>query len=977
MLRQQNDINLKVEDGDNFMSDYTTYTNYAKKAIDELQQLANFKKSLKGKKLADKIREAGLKLITKSGVDSILHGLGESNGFQNLTPAQKQIAEKLVSLKDTALTHKSSSIQGVTEGKLVESAVFLNPTTVVVGQTHGQPLELSPNTLKQIQAIAAKHGAWYEGNGTDRGYTKGQIDRYVGSWDDEVAKTVSSNDPKWLYVLFANVDENNRVQRVGIDPNDTIFNRLLDTAKDNSFQGIGYTSQTLKKFLQMASEGKYDFLKMSQQPATQENLTRFLKAGEALMWPSNWEQYPNKAGKIAKAATVDVRDQYLATRKAGVYVTGIGHLKAVQNITGKQGVAEGKITLSTDPDWYGATVGDYQTTGPVVNISASELVGFEPDDKMNQPKSKANVEKMLAGLKRGDKLPPLLVRKYKNGYQVLDGHHRFWAYKLSGVKNIPSQIVPDSDIEEISNQGVLDENAEMAQSDITKIIDYSEKLQSMFDVNDNLEDWVKAKLNHACDYVATVRDYLKFYNEEKQKGTQNIEEKWTNTYKKSIDCSNAKGFSQKAHCAARRKRQAGGKTQSKSVKECYKEAVQELLKEQNSSMAMGALKQLNSDAKELQTMLQPTTQLEDWVKSKLNLAGEYLDDVYHHLDHFGSKGRQFDENYYTDKDTERQKRMLRFSSTTPPEKKYWFTPSGTVAEAGLSHEGWIKNNDPSLVGATLVDTYDNAIRKGYIRAVVMYDVLFLSNMLNHDFSMNGNSNDNIPVVKSIVLDAIKNFVKEKNIKSVATGKGKPIKDLSPDEEDQITEDWKKKLATAALAASTMFGTPDVQSAPALTRPETTAVSQVKQLYTVEDVIAATIVDEAGGEKNAYEGMQAVLNVIMNRVNGDVRKAAMQCLKPYQFSGWNKVNKKDSDSIKKYIDSKKSHARFKIALDLVNQAKSGSLKDITSGANHFLNVQLTKQQRSSGKLPSWYNKDKVVADIGRHQFLKLQEMHELS
>ncbi len=53
-------------------------------------------------------------------------------------------------------------------------------------------------------------------------------------------------------------------------------------------------------------------------------------------------------------------------------------------------------------------------------------------------------------------------------------------------------------------------------------------------------------------------------------------------------------------------------------------------------MAMGALKQLNSDAKELETMLQPNTQLEDWVKAKLNLAGEYLDDVYHHLDHFGA-----------------------------------------------------------------------------------------------------------------------------------------------------------------------------------------------------------------------------------------------------------------------------------------------------------------------------------------------------
>ena len=187
------------------------------------------------------------------------------------------------------------------------------------------------------------------------------------------------------------------------------------------------------------------------------------------------------------------------------------------------------------------------------------------------------------------------------------------------------------------------ENAEMAQSDITKIIDYSEKLQSMFTVNDNLEDWVKAKLNHACDYVATVRDYLKFYNEEKQKGTENIQEKWTKEYKKSINCSNPKGFSQKAHCRARQLRKAGKTTKSKPVRESYKIAISELLKEQDSSMAMGALKQLNSDAKELESMLQPNTQLEDWVKAKLNLAGEYLDDVYHHLDHFGPQGRKLDE----------------------------------------------------------------------------------------------------------------------------------------------------------------------------------------------------------------------------------------------------------------------------------------------------------------------------------------------
>lgn len=44
-----------------------------------------------------------------------------------------------------------------------------------------------------------------------------------------------------------------------------------------------------------------------------------------------------------------------------------------------------------------------------------------------------------------------------------------------------------------------------------------------------------------------------------------ILETWTKKYKKSIDCSNPKGFSQKAHCAGRRKRKRGGKTKSKPI----------------------------------------------------------------------------------------------------------------------------------------------------------------------------------------------------------------------------------------------------------------------------------------------------------------------------------------------------------------------------------------------------------------------------
>jgi len=44
-----------------------------------------------------------------------------------------------------------------------------------------------------------------------------------------------------------------------------------------------------------------------------------------------------------------------------------------------------------------------------------------------------------------------------------------------------------------------------------------------------------------------------------------IPEEWTKKYKKSINCSNPKGFSQRAHCAGRRKRKRGGKTKSKPV----------------------------------------------------------------------------------------------------------------------------------------------------------------------------------------------------------------------------------------------------------------------------------------------------------------------------------------------------------------------------------------------------------------------------
>lgn len=496
------------------------------------------------------------------------------------------------------------------------------------------------------------------------------------------------------------------------------------------------------------------------------------------------------------------------------------------------------------------------------------------------------------------------------------------------------------------------ENAEMAMSDVTKLIKYSEALQKMFNVNDDLEDWVKAKLNHACDYVATVRDYLKFYYDEKSLGKSDQEIK------------------------------AGKQIKSGSVSEVeiYNEVLKDLIEDiftEESSMAMGALKQLNSDAKELETMLQPNTQLEDWVKAKLNLAGEYLDDVYHHLDHFGPDGRELDEVLDPNEPDFYKRRSKPTLRLVIPEIAYWVSPTGELIKVG-DHTQWVRDNRAKIIGFNAREPLTSAFRNGYVRLVYIPQDNFV-NLHNsgeddgtNGFYINGNQRSGTPPLTSQTKDAIRQFVKEKNVLVIVDDRGT----LRIDE--IMNELFSKTLSTAALAAATMFGTPQTQAnAPVTPTASVTTTVQKQSSYTVEDIIAATLVDEAGGEKNAEQGMHAVLNVIMNRVKGDIRKGAMECLRPKQFSGWNKVNKKSADDIKKFIDSKRGHKQFKNALMLVGQAKNKSLTDITKGSNHFLNVQLTKQQRKGGNLPSWYDSNKVVVDVGQHRFLKLEEIYEFS
>jgi hypothetical protein len=132
-------------------------------------------------------------------------------------------------------------------------------------------------------------------------------------------------------VLFSNIKENDTIEgKIGFDTDSTIFDRILDTQPStNYFVDRKFDADTLQKFFKSVSEGPYDFVEMSQLPATEKNVRKFFTLGEKLMFPKNWEEYPYRAGRVAKSVN-DLRDKFLATRKKGVYVAGSDHLKAVQ-----------------------------------------------------------------------------------------------------------------------------------------------------------------------------------------------------------------------------------------------------------------------------------------------------------------------------------------------------------------------------------------------------------------------------------------------------------------------------------------------------------------------------------------------------------------------------------------------------------------------------------------------------------------------
>lgn len=159
-------------------------------------------------------------------------------------------------------------------------------------------------------------------------------------------------------------------------------------------------------------------------------------------------------------------------------------------------------------------------------------------------------------------------------------------------------------------------------------------------------------------------------------------------------------------------------------------------------------------------------------------------------------------------------------------------------------------------------------------------------------------------------------------------------------------------------------TPDLPPPPAI-------IQKTEASIKYSDIVAAALIGEAGGE--GYKGMQAVMNVIMNRVKGGdpFRGAVDVVLKPKQFSFFDKYND-GSVKMNDIITKAMKHPKWAEAKELALVGMQRKLEDITDGATHYHVTSGPSKVKPYWSSPEFGGKNKealTTNTIGRHTFFK--------
>ena len=114
----------------------------------------------------------------------------------------------------------------------------------------------------------------------------------------------------------------------------------------------------------------------------------------------------------------------------------------------------------------------------------------------------------------------------------------------------------------------LEDSAPMIRRSIKKLLSKKKETKEQekkkyLDIEDMIPE-LRRQLNKGTMFDKDLKKDNKEPKKKETKEQDEVTEKWSEKYKKSIDCSNPKGFSQKAHCDGRKKKETKEATGSGS-----------------------------------------------------------------------------------------------------------------------------------------------------------------------------------------------------------------------------------------------------------------------------------------------------------------------------------------------------------------------------------------------------------------------------
>ena len=130
-----------------------------------------------------------------------------------------------------------------------------------------------------------------------------------------------------------------------------------------------------------------------------------------------------------------------------------------------------------------------------------------------------------------------------------------------------------------------------------------------------------------------------------------------------------------------------------------------------------------------------------------------------------------------------------------------------------------------------------------------------------------------------------------------------------------------------------------------------ALSSTAFSYSDRDVVASTLILEAGGEYTKG-AMESVHEVVYNRSMKRNKSMSAVCLQAWQFSCWNE-NDVDTN-----IAKAQNHPRWHEAMKIVDTAQ---ISNFTNGADHYYAEYIDE--------PYWASSLTRTTSIGQHIFFK--------